>query len=119
MKAMNLCDQYKQELQMLDAEIAQLQYKCSCFVVAQECFHRCIQNGVGVCNPMSLDTFHQKLMEDVDRCFRHFDETVFTEQLALFGLYLIQHEKCIRNQHVSAQLWLGKLYEEDPDRLPD
>jgi len=113
MEAMNLCDQYKKDMKTLDAEIARLQYKRSCFSVAEECFHRCMKNGVGVNSSISLNSFNS-MRDDVNRCFQDLNETVLNEQLALYGLYVIRHERA------GNQLWLGKVSERDHQaRVPN
>jgi len=112
-EAMDLCKQYKEEMKMLDAEITQLQYEHSCFSMEEGCFHWCMRNGVGVVNPIVLDTFYSMIFEDVDCCFSDLNKAIMNEQLALYGLYLIQHDKD------SKQLWLGKVSMKDQARVPD
>jgi len=116
MEAMNLCDQYKEDMKTLDAEIARLQYKRSCLSVAQECFHCYMKNGVAACSPISFDFTDPFAVDDL--CFRNFNETVFNEQLALYGLYLIRRQTANQDYSVH-QLWLGKLSEKDQAQVPE
>jgi len=93
-------ENYKEDLKRRDAELATLQLKRNCAIVAHECFRCYIQNGILAFRLQAAAD------SEVERCFSKLNVDFLNEMLATYGLVYVSHKK---SSYGYVNLELGKL----------
>jgi len=100
---LHIYEKYAEGLEALDAELCELELKRSCYVVAHECFKWCIINGL--CRPVQFR--NDDVRDDVEHCFLYFNQQMFNEQLAWYGLTFDRQEGDYERENF--EVWLKQL----------